>query len=142
MATHGYAGRTACGCIVWVRVDDDEHPKAVARDVADAIERGMKIERRTIEDIKADPLYLPTKCPHTGRSWWTEDGPAPRRRRGGEGMIHAPTPSRKHTVCGLASSQHALARDAKMFWSAPDKCRVCANVLAERDRRKKGRKRP
>lgn len=60
-----YVGRYPCGCIYAVTCDDDpRHAKDTAKFVAEIIRRGDTVERMTVAEAKADPLFFPKACPH------------------------------------------------------------------------------
>lgn len=50
-ATHAYVGRKDCGCTVAAVVDCGT--KETAKDVADFIRSGLKVERVLIDDVRA-----------------------------------------------------------------------------------------
>lgn len=51
-----YIGRAECGCVVAVTVNMADHPKDVAKDVAEWIRDGLSIEGHTIEEVRAGPF--------------------------------------------------------------------------------------
>jgi hypothetical protein len=57
--TDAYIALRPCGCIVGAVVDNPEHSKDVAKDVAEFIRAGCRIERRTNEEVRTQPW----KCP-------------------------------------------------------------------------------
>jgi len=49
-----YIGRIpACGCVVAVVVDEPEHAKSTAKDVAGFIRDGLAVERMTVDEARA-----------------------------------------------------------------------------------------
>jgi Ethanolamine utilization protein EutJ (predicted chaperonin) len=52
-ATHSYIGRDpACNCIVAATVDNPDHPKRVAKEVAKFIRQGLAVERVEHEVVR------------------------------------------------------------------------------------------
>ncbi|HSZ58659.1 MAG TPA: hypothetical protein VK797_23525 [Tepidisphaeraceae bacterium] len=60
--TFCYIGRRSCGCICCVTIDDTEHRKETAKDIAEWIRSGLSIERMTVAQAKADPHFF-KHCP-------------------------------------------------------------------------------
>ncbi len=56
--SHAYIALRECGCIVGAIVDEPEHRAEVAKDVAEFIRAGYRIERRACEEVRT----LPWKC--------------------------------------------------------------------------------
>jgi GMP synthase PP-ATPase subunit len=56
--THCYTGTLLCDCIVAVVVDEPEHSKDTAKDVAEFIRHGYRVDRRALIEVKADPTFL------------------------------------------------------------------------------------
>lgn len=61
--THDYIGLKPCGCVVVVIADIPGAEKITAREVADLIREGLKVERIPIADLHE---YLPLGCKHIG----------------------------------------------------------------------------
>jgi hypothetical protein len=47
-----YAGRKRCGCVVAACVDEPNHARDVAREIANWVRAGMTVERMTVEDVR------------------------------------------------------------------------------------------
>jgi hypothetical protein len=73
-ATHAYLGIASCGCVMAMTVDNPEHKKDVAKDVASFMRWGATIERVSIEYArkafcgsshgkKGDNCPHPNACP-------------------------------------------------------------------------------
>ena len=52
MSEHAYIGTKKCGCVVAAVVDNPDHAKDVAKDVAGFIRKGLSIERVSIEKAR------------------------------------------------------------------------------------------
>lgn len=52
-ATHAYVGFRPCGCLVFASVDLPDEPKRTAKNVAEAIRDGLRIERQALEVVRA-----------------------------------------------------------------------------------------
>lgn len=50
--THAYMGARPCGCACALLVDNPEHKREVAKDVASWIRSGLTIQRGTIEEAR------------------------------------------------------------------------------------------
>lgn len=57
-----YIGRSSCGCARAVVVDNPQHAKQVAKDVASFIKDGLTIERVTCEYVRTTPGLF--RCTH------------------------------------------------------------------------------
>lgn len=55
-----YIGRKSCGCIVLAIVDDPDHKKDIAKEIAKAIKGGLTIERVTCQYVRENMK----RCPH------------------------------------------------------------------------------
>ena len=55
-----YIGRKHCGCLVAAMVDDPEHKKDIAKEIAKWIRDGLIIERVTTEYVRENFKY----CSH------------------------------------------------------------------------------
>ena len=53
MSEHAYVGVKKCGCAVAAVVDNPDHAKDVAKEVADFIKSGLTIERVPVEVVRA-----------------------------------------------------------------------------------------
>lgn len=51
------ASLPGCGCIVAATVDG-EHRADMIRDIEDWLSEGLDINRRPVEDVRADPAFL------------------------------------------------------------------------------------
>ena len=51
-----YVARQLCGCVVAVTVNMADHPKDVARDVAEWIRDGLAVEGHSVEAVRAMPF--------------------------------------------------------------------------------------
>lgn len=51
-AEYAYIGIKSCGCCVAATVDDPQHMKEVAEDLAEFVESGLHVERVKIEDAR------------------------------------------------------------------------------------------
>lgn len=57
--THAYQIRERCGCVQTVTVDNPNHSREVARELAKGIRRGATVERVLLADAQMD-----WECPH------------------------------------------------------------------------------
>jgi hypothetical protein len=49
-----YVGIKACGCIVAATVDNPQHKREVAKDIAGFIRQGLSVERITVERVRKE----------------------------------------------------------------------------------------
>ena len=71
-----YVGRRDCGCIVLAVVDNPEHKKTTAKEIAKGIRDGLKIERTTCQYVRDNMR----KCPHKQK---VKESPLSLLERGG-----------------------------------------------------------
>ena len=68
-----YVGRwKTCDCVVAVCVDDPEHAKDVAKNVADYIRRGYRVERLLTETVRTMDWRCPDHPKGTPYPWELE----------------------------------------------------------------------
>lgn len=61
MSGFAYAAIKPCGCMVAATVDRPEWAKSTAKDVASYLRDGLRVERLTIEEVRAK--LGPCHCP-------------------------------------------------------------------------------
>jgi hypothetical protein len=76
--THSYVGQLPCGCGVALVIDDPDHPKDTAKDVAEFIAQGHVVQR--MEHAAAVEAFS-AKCPTYPHTDWQIRNEAARRRR-------------------------------------------------------------
>lgn len=76
--TPAYIARCKCGCggICLAVVDNPDHAKNVAADVAEAIRDGYAVERSTVEVVRSEPFGCQAKQPLL-RDYWMRDHSRP-----------------------------------------------------------------
>ncbi len=52
-----YIGRKTCGCVVFAMVDDPEHKKETAKEIAKCIRQGLTIERMTVKEVRELEMF-------------------------------------------------------------------------------------
>lgn len=60
--SYAYVGRKLCGCICFAIMDDPDHVKSVATEVAKAIRKGLTIERVQSDVVNRE--WVGWNCPH------------------------------------------------------------------------------
>lgn len=65
-------GVHACGCITYWSADPQD--KDAAKTAAGFIAEGGQVVRRSTDELRSDPLFLPSECPHEPKGW---ERPAP-----------------------------------------------------------------
>jgi hypothetical protein len=61
-ATHAYVGRRECGCMCAAILDFPGNEAETGKEVAEFIRDGMKIDRVTVEDVRANYAKDCAKC--------------------------------------------------------------------------------
>jgi len=56
MTDMAYIARKSCGCLVMATVDNPDHSRDVAREVAKCVRMGWPVERITVEAVREIPL--------------------------------------------------------------------------------------
>lgn len=76
--TPAYIARCKCGCggIVFAVVDNSDHARNVAANVAEAIRDGYAVERSTVEVVRTEPFGCQAKQPLL-RDFWMRDHSRP-----------------------------------------------------------------
>lgn len=63
------AGVESCGCITYVNSRPDQLNGDDRRTLTSIIESGGEVRRATVSEIKADPNFFPSECPHDPKGW-------------------------------------------------------------------------
>jgi hypothetical protein len=67
------AGVQGCGCITYANSRSDELNQNDRRAIQQIIETGGSIRRATPDELRADPNFLPVRCPHDPQGWKVGD---------------------------------------------------------------------
>lgn len=65
-------GVHACGCMTYWSADPQD--KDAAKHAARFVAEGGQVVRRNTDELRSDPLFLPSECPHVPKGW---ERPAP-----------------------------------------------------------------
>lgn len=120
--TPAIAGVQKCGCITYVNARPDNLDRDDKKTLMEIVEEGGSIRRATVDELRGDPDFFPSECPHDPPGWKYEPAkpwePTARCRRGYKfGVEHVDIKVRKGDRDGLRSGE-VTKRDGS-WWSTP-----------------------
>lgn len=63
------AGLQPCGCVTYLNCRPDDLDRDSKKTITDVIASGGQILRKSLEEVRAMPDFLPSECPHEPKGW-------------------------------------------------------------------------